>query len=310
MRAGPFTYAVQHGWAEVPSYIRLGNTHGVCEDAAGNVHVLHTVHAESVCRDAMLVFDAQGKFLLSWGPQYQGGGHGLHLDRESGGEFLYVCDSNRGLVVKHSLDGEEIWSLGYPAAYAALGEDMPYSPTNLSIAPGGNLYVCDGYGSHRINHYDSGGHFVRSFGGFGTDCGLLHCPHGILLDTRRASPTLLVADRRNHRIQRFSLEGEFIEVIAGTSMPCHLTLLSSGMLVIADLSARVTLLDSENQLVGHLGDDSESDWRATRLLTSDHFVPGKFVTPHATCRSREEDFFAVEWVEEGRISKLTRLEEI
>ena len=46
--------------------------------------------------DAIVVFDDQGKFVRSWGAEFKGGAHGLHLNREGREEFLDLADPNRG----------------------------------------------------------------------------------------------------------------------------------------------------------------------------------------------------------------------
>ena len=55
-----------------------------------------------------MVFDAEGKFIKSWGREFKGGAHGLHLSREGQAEFFYLCDTARHLVVKTTLEGEVI----------------------------------------------------------------------------------------------------------------------------------------------------------------------------------------------------------
>ena len=78
-------------------------------------------------------------------------------------------------------------------------------------------------------------------------------------------------------------------------------------MVVPDLGARVTLMDKNNQVIEHLGDDSESKWGDTRKLSRDHFTPGKFVCPHGACFDHDGNIFVVEWVEVGRVTKLRRV---
>jgi hypothetical protein len=78
-------------------------------------------------------------------------------------------------------------------------------------------------------------------------------------------------------------------------------------MVIPDLGARVTLIDRDNRVIGHLGDDSESDWRKMRVKSRDAFVPGKFVCPHGACFDHAGNIFVVEWVEVGRVTKLRKV---
>src|ERR1041384_2857248 len=309
---GNHTYEVHHDWGELPKTIAYGNTHGVVEDSQGHIYVHHTVNAASESADSMVVFDGKGKFVKSWGKEFKGGAHGLHLRKEGSTEFLYLCDTARGVVVKATLDGETVWSVGYPdqsEAYKpnAEGKKPKWSPTNLAIAPNGAIYVGDGYGSSYILQYNNKGEYQRTFGGKGKEAGKVDCPHGIVVDTRGATPNLTVADRANSRIQRFTLDGQHIDFVSGTNMPCHFSYFKNGDVVIPDLGARVTLMDKNNQVIEHLGDDSESKWRDTRKLTRDHFTPGKFVAPHGACFNHAGNIFVVEWVEVGRVTKLRKL---
>ena len=214
---------------------------------------------------------------------------------------------------KTTLDGEQVWSLGYPDQSTeyqpdADGRRRKYSPTNLAIAPNGDIYVGDGYGSSYINHYHGDGEYVRTFGGFGSEPGKLSCPHGMIVETRSGGePILTVADRGNNRIQRFTLDGKHIDFLEGTSMPCHFGFSRNGDMVIPDLAARVTIMDRNNRVIEHLGDDSASEWRKTRTLDRNQFTPGKFITPHGACFDYDGNIFVVEWVEIGRVTKLRKV---
>ena len=308
--SGDHTYEVTHDWGELPATIQYGNTHGVCEDSKGHIYIHHTVYATSEKPDSMVVFDHKGKFVKSWGREFRGGAHGLLIRREGNAEYLYLCDTQRGLVVKTTLDGEEVFTLGYPkesepyAKPGADGKPLKWSPTNLAVAPNGDIYVGDGYGSSYIIQYNSKGEYIRTFGGPGTGAGQLQCPHGIILDQRGPEPIVNVADRSNKRIQRFTLDGKSVDFLYGTNAPCHFNIFRNGDMVVPDLFARVTLMDRDNRIIEHLGDDSSTDYMATRKLSRDHFQPGKFVCPHGACFDHAGNIFVVEWVEVGRVSKL------
>lgn len=310
---GAHTYEITHDWGELPAEIKYGNTHGVCEDSQGRIYIHHTVNAASESSDSMVMFDAGGKFIKSWGKEFKGGAHGLHIRKEGNTEFLYLCDTKRGLVVKTTLDGEEVFSLGYPdqaEAYkpGAGGKQIKYSPTNLAIAPNGDIYVGDGYGSSYVNVYNSRGEYKFTFGGPGKAPGQLDCPHGVICDERGAQPVIMIADRANNRIQNFTLEGKHIEFISGTNLPCHFGFYNNGDAVVPDLGARVTLLDRDNRVITQLGDDSAANtWKDLRKEPRDHFIPGKFVCPHGACFDHAGNIFVVEWVEVGRVSKLRRV---
>lgn len=309
---GPYTYEVHHDWGTLPAGLRYGNTHGVCVDTRGQVYVHHTVHATSERHDTMVVFDDRGRFVRSWGREFEGGAHGLHIRGEGGDEFLYLCDIKRATVTKTTTRGEVVWQLGYPkasAAYPVNADGTPgikYSPTNVAVAPNGDIYVGDGYGSSFINQYDASGRFIRTFGGKGSEAGRLDCPHGLMIDTRGASPVLMVADRSNLRIQNFSLDGTSIGMVDGFRHPCHFDE-RDGLVVVPDLFARVTLLDRQNRIVAQLGDGGQDSWKDIRGGAREGFPAGKFVCPHSACFDAEGNIFVVEWVEVGRVTKLRKV---
>ena len=310
---GDHLYEAIHDWGELPATIRYGNTHGVCEDSQGHIYIHHTVNAASESLDTMVVFDEKGKFVRSWGKQFKGGAHGLMLRKEGNEEFLYLCDYEHGIVTKRTLKGEEVFTLGYPAesdAYKPKKEGMvPYRPTNVAIAPSGDIYVGDGYGSSYVNQYNQKAEFVRTFGGVGKDPGQLDCPHGLWVDTRSNPPVLVVADRSNSRLQRFTLDGKHIDFILGTTkMPCNFHERNSEV-VIPDLLSSVVVLDRNNQVVARLGkgEYSKEEWRTVRELPPKSFAPGRFVCPHGACFDHLGNIFVVEWVESGRVTKLCKL---
>ena len=312
----PYLYEVIHDWGQLPKHIRYGNTHGICEDSQGNIYVHHSVHSSSDVADSIVIFDPDGRFVGSWGKEYQGAAHGLHIHREGSEEFLYLTardykDLDRNVVVKTTLKGEVIFKLGYPresAQYEVDVEGKPltkYHPTNIAIAPNGDIYVGDGYGSSFINQYDCKGSFIRTIGEEGSGLGQLSSPHGIMIDDRGAKPLLLVADRSNNRLQYFTLGGEHVSFVKGVNLPCHLRE-RNGILLIPDLAARVTLMDRSNRVLAHLGEGPEN-FRDVRKQPRSSFPTGKFIAPHDACFDHAGNIFVAEWVPIGRVSKLRRL---
>ncbi|CAN5657243.1 peptidyl-alpha-hydroxyglycine alpha-amidating lyase family protein [soil metagenome] len=344
MGEGAYTYEAIHDWGQLPPQIKWGNTHGVVEDAQGNIHIHHTVHATSDSADTVVVFDPAGKFVRSWGKEFRGVAHGLHLQKEGGDEFLYLTVTAAGpkmtpqpemhsVVVKATLKGDIVWKIQGPPDVDAYkpGPDekpRPYNPTNLAIGPTGDVYVGDGYGSYYINQYTGKGEYIRSFGGRGSEPGQLLEPHGIWLDTRggttasqaarstkppptgptgASAPVLVVADRRNNRLQRFSLDGTHLDFIPGFRLPCHFDQ-HEGLLVVPDLHGRVTLVDSHNMTVAHLGDSGDPNWNnPLRREPREKFIPGRFICPHGACFDRDGNIYVVEWVEVGRVTKLRKV---
>jgi hypothetical protein len=194
---------------ELPASIAYGNTHGVVEDSQHNIYIHHTVNRASESSDTMVVFDEKGKFVRSWGKAFRGVAHGLLIRKEGSTEFLYLTltASNprmtpqpdmQAMVLKATLRGEIVWKIQGPPdidAYnsAADGTPKKYSPTNVAVAPNGDIYVADGYGSSYVSQYNANGEYMRTFGGRGSDPGQLAEPHGIWMDMRTGKPILTVA---------------------------------------------------------------------------------------------------------------------
>jgi hypothetical protein len=156
---GDHKYEATHDWGQLPHTIKYGNTHRVCEDAQGHIYIHHTVHATSDSLDTTVVFDEKGKFVRSRGKQFKGGAHGLMLRKEGSEEFLYLSDYPHGIVTKRTLKGEEVFTLGDPVESSAYDKSrnngpVNYQPTNVAIAPNGDYYVGDGFGSSYINQYN------------------------------------------------------------------------------------------------------------------------------------------------------------
>src|SRR5579862_6177154 len=177
---GEHQYECVHDWGDLPSNIKYGNTHSVCEDSQGHIYIHHTVHKDSQSPDSVVVFDPKGKFVRSFGPMFRGGAHGMHLSKEGKTEYLYFCDEKHGIITKRTLKGEEVWTMGYPqdspiyqkgpgSTGPGGAAGLNYRPTNFAIAPNLDFWVGDGYGSYYMFHYSQASStypkLVNTFGG-------------------------------------------------------------------------------------------------------------------------------------------------
>ena len=321
--AGEHRFEAIHDWGTLPPQIKWGNTHGVVEDSQGNIYVHHTVHATSDSADTVVVFDANGRFVRSWGKEYRGVAHGFKIRKEGSGEFLYLTvnaanpkmtpqPEAEAVVLKTTLAGEIVWKIDRPPDVDGYrpgpdGARKPYNPTNVAIAPNGDVYVGDGYGSYFINQYSAKGEFIRSFGGRGAEPGKLAEPHGVWVDTRTAKPVLVVADRRNNRLQRFTLDGSHIDFVPGFRLPCDFDE-RQGLVVIPDLQGRVSLIGRDNGIIAQLGDSNPANWNnPLRREPREKFIAGEFICPHGACFDHDGNIFVVEWVEVGRVTKLRKV---
>jgi hypothetical protein len=307
--SGSHRYAWVPDWLTPPSDILYGDTHGIVQDAKGNIYVSHTVHPDSPKKDAICVFDRHGKFLTSWGSQFVGGGHGLSIRHEGHEQFLYHCDVNHNRFSKTKLDGTVIWDKGTPEEPGVYPGGKGFKPTNIAFAPNGDFYVADGYGSSYVHQYNLDGKWIKTWGGRGREAGKLDCPHGIWYDDRnRHDPLLAVADRSNHRIQYFTLDGEHVKFVTdGMRQPCHFQL-RGDMMLVPDLDSIVTLLDKDNKVIVQVGDgDVNNQPSPLRDHPRSDFIPGKFVHPHSACFVNGDDICVVEWVPIGRVTLLKKV---
>lgn len=323
---GEHRYEVIHHWAQLPDKYSWQTTHNVAVDRDGLVYVIHEGRENLKDHPSIFVFDPAGKFVRAFGAQFQGGGHGLEVVTEGREQFLYVTGYQQlKNFAKLTLDGEVVWEKRAPMdskLYPA-GEDTKplkrwgrdaFMPTNYAFLPDGGFFLADGYGSYRVHRYDKNGNWVSMFGEPGNGPGQFNTPHGIALDRRPGrEPSVVVADRANKRLQWFTLDGKHLKTLDGFILPANLDSLGD-LLLVPDLSARITLLDRHDKVVAHLGEDPA--WRESVLKdgmklrsskTGQEWVAGKFLHPHDACFDPSGNIYVAEWVHTGRVTKLRKV---
>ncbi|HEY4299760.1 MAG TPA: hypothetical protein VGM73_02725 [Candidatus Didemnitutus sp.] len=310
--SGDQTYECVHDWLLPPEGMVWGDTHGLCQDASGFIYVAHTVNRASMRGEAIVVFDAAGKFVRAFGEEFRGGAHGLNLRRDGADEILYHCDINRSKVVKTTLDGRVVWEHGYPREDPAYGaKPIDFVPTNVAFAPNGDFFVGDGYGSNHLLKFSASGKFIGEIATPGHGDGELDNPHGQWVDPRGAEPVLVVADRGNRRLQTFTLDGRHLRTIKDDTrlrMPCHFDI-RGDLMVCPDLDSQVCLLDRDYKVVAQLGDGQAINGKvgSRRGQARSDFTPGKFITPHAAIFLHSGDILVAEWLPIGRLTLLRKV---
>ncbi len=292
------------GWLRVPGEADLGNTHGsIVSDSHGRIYF------NTDTEQAVQVYTREGEFVRAFGADLKGGVHGMCIVQEKDGEFLYLVHHARGIWRKMTLDGEVVLESGAPEASGLYAKPDQFHPTSIAVVPDGDLFVADGYGLSWVHQYDHAGKYVRSFGGPGSEPSQMNCPHGLLIDKRAEPYTLLVADRENHRIQVFDLEGKLVSIITGMfRRPCSVQE-HDGYLAVPDLAGRVTILDRKNELVVHLGDNPDESQRANNGVAREQWKDGVFIAPHSAHWDSAGDLYVMDWNYLGRINKLARVRE-
>lgn len=329
---GDHRYEVLHHWPQLPEQYSWQITHNVAIDSEGLLYVIHQGKYELKDHPSIFVFDPDGKYVRSFGTQFQGGGHGLDIRNEGGQDFLYVTAYlEQRSFAKLDTRGEEVWRKGAPmeSGFYAEGEDKfpraqgdspwdrdRFLPTNFAFLPDGEFFLADGYGAFRIHRYDAEANWISSFGEPGDATkrdGTFDTPHGIWIDDRGAEPLVVITDRANDRLQWFTTDGEHYRTQNGFRLPANADT-RGDMMLVPELVARLTLLDKENKVIAHLGTDSDrilADNKKTGEFTirrdQSRWEPGKFIHPHDACFDADGNIFVVEWVAEGRVTKLRRL---
>jgi hypothetical protein len=310
--SGEHTYACVHDWLLPPEGLVWGDTHGLCQDASGDIYVAHTVNKSSMRAESIVVYDSTGRFVRAFGEEFRGGAHGLCLRREGTAESLYHCDINRCEVVRTTLAGDVLWRHGYPREDPAYGAaPINFVPTNVAFAPNGSFYVGDGYGSSHMLRFSASGGFLGEIGRPGHADGEFDTPHGQWVDTRGPDPVLVVADRGNRRLQLFTLEGAHLRTVTDEvrlRMPCYFHV-RGDLMVCPDLDSQVCLLDRDYAVVAQLGDGQAVNGKvgSRRGQARGDFTPGKFITPHAAIFLANGDLLVAEWLPIGRLTLLRKV---
>ncbi len=188
------SYEVDPTWPQRPPIMAWGHVPGIAVNKQDHVYVFTRTNPP------VQVYTADGKFVRSWGTGIISNAHHLKIDREG---HVWITDIGYHVVRKFTADGQMLLTLGTPGR---LGDSPRHfnKPTDLAIAPNGDIFVSDGYGNSRIAHFDKQGRFIKAWGTLGTGSANFSIPHAIACDSKG---TLYVADRNNVRVQVYDRAG-------------------------------------------------------------------------------------------------------
>ena len=244
-------FGVDPSWPKVPAKWKLGDASSIGIDAQDNVWVLHRPRTlkpdqAAMTAPAILVFDAAGNFIKSWGGAGSGfewpeREHGIHIDYKG---HVWVGGNNcpalnlPGLkpaaddqLVKFTQAGKFVMQIGRSSQSKGNADTLNlHRPADVWVHPKTNeVFVADGYGNQRVAVFDADtGAFKRMWGAFGkkpvnqSPCATPSpraVPDGPGPDDfstvhaiRVANDGMVyVADRENRRVQAFTSEGKFVK---------------------------------------------------------------------------------------------------
>jgi sugar lactone lactonase YvrE len=215
----PNPYRVIDNYFKLPEGRTLGSTPAIDIDRDGrSIWVFERcgrAGGGTPCVDSavapILKFDPSGALVKSFGDGMFVNPHGIHVDGQGN---LWVTDGSgkdaKGQqVFEFSPDGRLLMKLGR-AGVAGDGPDTFNQPSDVVVAPNGDIFVADGHGGNsnaRIVKFSKDGTFKKAWGKKGTGPGDFDTPHALAMDSRGR---LFVADRGNNRIQIFDQEGTFL----------------------------------------------------------------------------------------------------
>ena len=285
---GNYRYKPVPDWAKLPTGWSFVEVVGIAVDSRDRAFVF--------CRGEhpVIIFEPDGSFVGSWGEGLFKRPHGITI---GAGDVIWCTDDKGHVVRKFSVDGTLLQTLGtgQPSDTGIEGMDYrtitrpagPFNmPTNLAIAPSGELYITDGYGNARVHKFTAAGKLLFSWGAAGDKPGQFNLPHGIAIDRRGR---VYVSDRENSRIQVFSPEGKFLSEWTDTGRPMQICFDGDDRAFVCDVGFRagrfpfqaeppppvrgayVSIFDTEGRLLSRWGG------------SDDPCAPGDFFAPHGIC---------------------------
>ena len=214
--SGKYSYEMIEHWGNLPPGGTFGRVVSVAVDSQDRLYAFQA-QTKPIKELAMIVFDREGNYLSSWGSGVFLEPHGIHIDSD---DLMYLTDKADHVVSKYTLEGSLIMELGNRGQPSDTGctEDGgvvprpagPFNmPSDMFLAPSGEIYVSDGYRNSRIHRFSASGGLISSWGKYGMGAPGAFCiPHCTWVDS---AGIVYVVDRQNSRIQVFSATGDFID---------------------------------------------------------------------------------------------------
>jgi len=308
--SGKYTFTLDEAWGRLPQGMVYGYGCAVVVDGRDRVYVTMRSTNPSVA-----IFDKDGKLLETWGKEFAERvglqnpeqvlltAHGLYWSKEGDNECLYWTENGDGpkrgprigaRVYKTDLNGKVLYTIGNVAKESSTSQKFAFdNPTDVAVAPNGDIYVVDGYGNQLLYRFDKNFKLLQKAGGPGRAHGQFATCHGVWVRTLGKEPEIYVADRANNRVEVYSLDLKYRRSIGDFRLPCCFYQ-HAGMLYVPEMAGRVTILDPDDKIVARLG--TMEIFKVEEIAKH----PDKFVAPHALTLASNGDLYVIEWLHFAR----------
>jgi DNA-binding beta-propeller fold protein YncE len=234
----PQPYRTARDWGELPPGVKWAAVTAVEAAPDGTIYVVHRCFANSCAgrtEAPILKYNTAGKLLATFGQGMFVFPHGGTVDPD-GNLWLTDARGEKGKghqVFKFSPDGKVLMTLGKPGVSGS-GADLFDQPTDVVVAPNGDVFVTDSHRNGRNNRvvkFSRDGRYVKEWGAKGSGRGELSEPHTIAIDSRGR---LFVGDRENNRIQIFDQNGGYLDEWRQFGRPSGIFITADDTIYVAD----------------------------------------------------------------------------
>ena len=234
----PQPYATTRTWGELPAGVKWAAVTAIEPAPDGTIYVVHRCFENSCAGRSeapILQYNAAGKLLAAFGQGLLIFPHGGTVDRDGN---LWITDAGGAngkghQVFKFSPEGKVLMTLGR-AGVSGSGPELFDQPTDIVVAPNGDLFVTDSHRNgknNRVIHFTKDGKFIQEWGRKGTARGELSEPHTLAMDSRGR---LFVGDRENNRIVIYSRDGKVLDEWRQFGRPSGIAITADDTIYVAD----------------------------------------------------------------------------
>ncbi|HMH48990.1 MAG TPA: peptidyl-alpha-hydroxyglycine alpha-amidating lyase family protein [Candidatus Acidoferrum sp.] len=253
--SGNYTYELIENWAKLPDGWTFGGVSAVATDSQDRVYAFQRKDPPVV------IFDKNGTYVGSWGSSAFADPHGINIVND----VIYVTDRNDHVALKFTLDGRPLMVIGERGKASDTGatKDIelpprsagPFNkPTEMMVAPSGELYVSDGYRNSRVHRFSSQGALIDSWGKPGkTEPGEFHLPHSLWVDR---GGQIYVCDRENSRIQVFTGAGKYLSQWKDIHKPTDIVFDKQEIVYVSEQRPSISVLEKNGNVLARFDSPS------------------------------------------------------